>query len=47
MSNIENGNNTNKKQRKGRIIIRNLVFDINEKMLRSLCAPYGEIIDVT
>ena len=31
---------------KGRIIIRNLVFDINEKMLRKLMSQFGEIIDV-
>jgi hypothetical protein len=33
-------------QRKGRIIVRNLVVDINEKALRKLFAPFGEIVDV-
>ena len=28
---------------KGRLIIRNLVYDINEKHLRNLFKPFGEI----
>mmetsp|Transcript_467 Transcript_467/g.434 ORF Transcript_467/g.434 Transcript_467/m.434 type:complete len:106 (-) Transcript_467:342-659(-) len=35
-----------KASHKGRIIIRNLVFDINEKMLRKLMSKFGEIIDI-
>lgn len=34
------------KTKEGRIIIRNLVFDTNEKMLRKLCEPYGRIAEV-
>jgi RNA recognition motif-containing protein len=36
-----------KRKGKGnRLIIRNLVFDMNEKHIRKLMAPYGEIIDI-
>jgi RNA recognition motif-containing protein len=34
-------------ERKGRIFIKNLVFDTNEKMLRKLCTPFGEIKEVS
>lgn len=33
-------------QRKGRVIIRNLIVDINERALRKLFAPFGQILDV-
>ena len=33
-------------ERKGRIFLKNLVFDTNEKMLRKLCVKFGEICDV-
>ena len=32
--------------RHNRIIIRNLVFDINEKHIKKLLGPYGKIIEV-
>ena len=32
--------------KKGRIIIRNIVYDISEKHLRGLLSKYGEILDV-
>lgn len=32
--------------KKGRIIIRNLVYDIREKHLRKLFEKYGEIVEV-
>lgn len=37
---------TDSNQRKGRIFLKNLVFDTNEKMLRKLCTKFGEICDV-
>ena len=33
-------------QKKGRLIIRNLVFDINPKMLTKLFKKYGKVIDI-
>ncbi|KAL4510834.1 hypothetical protein ABPG72_004988 [Tetrahymena utriculariae] len=33
-------------QKKGRVIIRNLIFDINEKHLNGLLGKYGEIIEI-
>lgn len=32
--------------KRARLIIRNLVFDINEKHIRKLVEPYGEIKEV-
>lgn len=32
--------------KRSRVIIRNLVFDVNERMLRNLCEPIGNVIDV-
>ena len=46
MSDTENPQNSKTKQRKGRVILRNLVFDVNDKMLRGLCSKFGKIIDV-
>lgn len=34
------------KQKKGRVFIKNLIFDISEKILRKAFTKYGEIIDV-
>ena len=34
------------KGKRNRLIIRNLVFDINEKHLKKLLLPYGEIYDL-
>lgn len=34
------------RQKKGRIFIKNLVYDINERMLKKLFRPYGEISDI-
>ncbi|EAS03801.1 RNA recognition motif 2 in vertebrate RNA-binding protein (macronuclear) [Tetrahymena thermophila SB210] len=33
-------------QKKGRVIIRNLIFDISEKHLKGLLGKYGEIIEI-
>jgi RNA recognition motif-containing protein len=33
-------------ERKGRIFLKNLVYDTNEKMLRKLCTPFGEIKEI-
>lgn len=35
------------KKKHHRIILRNLVVDINEKHLRKLCSQYGEVTDVS
>ncbi len=34
-------------ERKGRIYLKNLVYDTNDNMLRKLCLPFGEIVDVS
>ena len=34
------------KQKKGRLFIKNLVFDINERMLKKLFKPFGEILEI-
>ena len=34
-------------ERKGRIYLKNLVYDTNESMLRKLCTPFGEIKDIS
>ena len=43
----ENKPNTNKIQKKGRVFVKNLIFDISEKILRKAFGKYGEIIDVS
>lgn len=35
-----------KKSKHNKIIIRNLIVDINEKHIRKLCSPFGEITDI-
>ena len=47
MSKPEANEQSKSRQRKGRIILRNLVFDVNEKMLRGLCSKFGSIVDVS
>ena len=42
MENIKNS----EESKKSRIIIRNLVFDVNETHLKKLFEPYGKIVDV-
>ena len=34
------------KAKKGRLIVRNLVFDINKKHLQKLFAPFGKVTDI-
>ena len=34
-------------ERKGRIYLKNLVYDTNQSMLKKLCLPFGEIIDIS
>ena len=38
--------NDKKKLKHNKIIIRNLIVDINDKLIRKLCAPFGEITDI-
>lgn len=34
-------------QKKGRVIIRNLIFDISEKLLKGLLGKFGEITEIS